>query len=81
MRGRLLEHIETFVLNKVREGYKGLFPKRRAKKNVVRRWSQFKDKGANLDAVNALGGVDSATNLVNLTVDRILNSNKSSNLH
>ena len=69
-----LEHIEMFVQNKVREGHKGLFPKRSAKKNVESKWAQFNDKGANVDAVNALGGIDNATNLVNSTADRILNS-------
>jgi len=68
-----LQHIEMFVRNKVREGYRGLFPKRSARKNVTREWTHYKDKGANLDATNALGGVDRATDLVYLTTDRVLN--------
>ncbi len=66
------QHIEMFVRNKIREGYRGLFPKRNAKKNVIRAWEHFNDKGANLDACNAVGGVDNATGLVHFTAARIL---------
>ena len=69
-----LQHIEMFVRNKVREGYRGLFPKRSARKNVTRAWANFNDKGANLDATKTLGGYDKTTNIVHLTTDRVLNS-------
>ena len=65
------EHIEMFVRNKIREGYRGFLPERNAKKNVLRRWEQYNDKGANLDACNAVGGVENATGLVHFTAARI----------
>lgn len=65
------QHIEMFVRNKIREGYKGFLPERNAKKYVIRAWEQFNNKGANLDACNAVGGVDNATGLVHFTAARI----------
>ncbi len=66
------QHIEMFVRNKIREGYRGLFPKRNARKNVTRAWERFNDKGANLEACTALGGVGKATVLVYMATERIL---------
>lgn len=68
-----LQHVEMFVRNKVREGYKGLTPKRNARKNVMRVWAQVKDKGAMFDAVNALGGAYKTEGLIELMTNRIFN--------
>lgn len=68
------QHIEMFVRNKIREGYRGLFPKRTARKNVARNWNKYKNIGANQEAILALGGEDEAVRLMSDTFDRILDS-------
>lgn len=68
-----VEHIEMFVRNKIREGYKGLFPKRSAKRNVLSKWNIYKDKGANLEAVSILGE-NRINELILQTIESILNS-------
>jgi hypothetical protein len=70
------QHLEMFVRNKVREGYKGLFPKRRARKNVEKAWNIYQDKGANHDASVAFGGLHKATTFVYLTTEKVLESKK-----
>lgn len=68
-----LQHVEMFVRNKVREGYKGLTPKRNARNNVMRVWAEVKDKGEMLTAANVLGGVYRTEGLVELMTNRIFN--------